>query len=161
MTLRQYDDVGLDLLADLKAAILDRSTTEPSFRSMNIGGWRSDEGLFAWDLPAARALAERIHAYVPPAVPPCAELLMGWAIVNRHSSFHRRHNHVGRMSGIFYVDRGDATTPTMFEGEEPGAAARAIDPVPGRLVVFPSSLYHWVGPYLGMTPRITIGFDVR
>lgn len=166
------DHVALELVPLLRAAILSRIDVESSFRSLNVGGWRSDESLFQWKPgTGARELAGVIAAQLDVPV----RSLHGWALINRAGSRHKRHNHQSKRSGVFYVDRGsELSTPTCFElatarraTEPPGTyetvivdqltvAARA-----GRLVHFPGDMFHWVPEYKDDEPRITIAFDVR
>jgi tetratricopeptide (TPR) repeat protein len=45
-------------------------------------------------------------------------------------------------------------------GEKNPPPRRAVQPVPGRLVLFPSYMWHGTVPFHGPTPRTTIAFDV-
>ena len=45
-------------------------------------------------------------------------------------------------------------------GDKNPPPRRAIQPVPGRLVLFPSYMWHGTVPFHGPTPRTTIAFDV-
>ena len=40
------------------------------------------------------------------------------------------------------------------------SARRAVQPAPGRLVLFPSYMWHGTIPFHSPTPRTTIAFDV-
>ncbi len=80
-------------------------------------------------------------------------------MVNRRGSQHPRHNHRGAIvSGVYYVRAGDALAPpTIFEIA--GEQELHVEPLAGRLALFPASLYHRVPKYAGDEPRITIAFD--
>ena len=94
-----------------------------------------------------------------------------WAHVTKENGWHAPHTHPGSTwSGIFYVDEGDTNcggttcfiSPFNVESK-PGLdfyqnECRVI-PKPGMLIVFPSSLIHYVQPYIGTKPRITIAFN--
>jgi hypothetical protein len=94
-----------------------------------------------------------------------------WAHLTRTNGWHAPHTHPGcTWSGIFYVDDGDANcggatcfiSPFSIE-RKPGLdfyqSECRIVPKPGMLILFPSSLLHYVQPYIGTTPRITIAFN--
>ena len=90
----------------------------------------------------------------------------------------RTHNHpLSQISAVYYVDSGDPTTDEFPEsgtfefldprpnvemsaipGESSGRAI-TIQSIDGRLVVFPSWLYHRVNPYFGKRERISISFN--
>ena len=55
----------------------------------------------------------------------------------------------GLMFGTPDIDVGDA-----------GAAKRRIQPVPGRLVLFPSYMWHGTVPFDTPGSRLTVAFDV-
>lgn len=156
--IRRHEGVGLELIDELRSAILEREAG-PSFRSMNIGGWRTDETFFTWDVQAVQALRALVAARVG------AGHIVGWSMINRRGSYHLRHNHRGKTSGIYYVDPGMWSLGGFGSGctiiELPGGGEEHVLPVPGLLITFPSTTMHRVDPYLGERPRITIGFDVR
>lgn len=159
------DEVRPDLLGELRTAILSREA-RPSSPTLNQGGWRSDD-VFLWGEPSADELAAEILS-----IPEIADLirgpraravssgcLSGWAMINRAGSHHPRHVHRGAtLTGVYYVDPGDADAPTLFEA--PGREI-VVDAAPGRIALFPGGTWHRVRPYAGSRPRITIAFDVR
>lgn len=159
------DDVLPDLCPRLEQVILDRMQRDHRRRtgSVNVGGWKSSEDFFAWPDEAVQELRRTIIAEI--GVSPVA-----WTMVNRVGSHHPRHQHrIAILTGIYYVTVGseDAVTPTIFECPSDERAVRgdryelAVDPHPGRLVLFRGETWHWVPPCLGEAPRITIAFDVR
>lgn len=106
-----------------------------------------------------------------------------WFHVTRHGGHQGVHNHpMASWSGIFCVDPGDAPPERGESG-----AVRFLDTrvgaemyldagneqlrgqfrqggyrylhAPGRLVLFPSYVYHEVFPYWGTRPRIVIAFN--
>jgi len=152
------DGVCLDLVDELRAAVLARASSGASCPTLNKGGWRSDE-LFHWPDPAVRRLRHAVEDRV--RVSPRG--LVGWAMVNRLGDYHPRHTHqTAVVSGIFVVDPGPPPhTPTLFETGDADGREVAVDPVPGRLVLFPGQAWHRVPRVEGAGPRVTIAFDVR
>ena len=89
----------------------------------------------------------------------------------------RRHSHPGSAwLGVYYVDVGtsppDCPLSGVLEFLDPRTGAEAVSapgdpygasvrvqPGSGLLVVFPSWLHHWVHPYAGLVPRITVSFN--
>jgi hypothetical protein len=51
---------------------------------------------------------------------------------------------------------GDSTSPTLDVGLPP---FRTVEPRPGRLVLFPSYMWHGTRPF-GKGERVTVAFDV-
>jgi hypothetical protein len=94
--------------------------------------------------------------------------LIGWANLFDAGAIERLHIHErGWLSGVYYV-----AMPPVVEGGElligghdfgtawPQGLVRRIRPVPGRIVLFPSYLYHRVTPFSGVGQRISIAFDL-
>lgn len=92
-----------------------------------------------------------------------------WAHVTRENGYHMPHSHChSTWSGIIYIDgdnNGGKThfIPPLHIERKPGLEFIKDDfyirPIPGMMVLFPSALTHYVEPYLGSTPRITIAFN--
>jgi uncharacterized protein (TIGR02466 family) len=111
-----------------------------------------------------------------------------WANVNRVGHFNGIHFHNGGFwSGVYYVaiengspaaNGGDAGAGAIgFRSPSqagmiasniyaPPELQRAfqqeisLPPMPGLMLIFPSWLEHWVNPYAGSEPRISIAFDI-
>lgn len=151
-----HDGVCLDLLDSLAQEIDARARElgERSAPSLNRGGWRSDS-LLRWTSPATRTLIGTLRELTH------ALDLEAWAMVNRRGSSHPRHVHRGALiAGVYYVrPGGSGTPPTIFEVQ--GGPEIHVEPLAGRLVLFPSDLYHSVPAYHGDEPRVTVAFDVR
>jgi hypothetical protein len=159
------DGIRVDLVDDLRDAILRLETAHPSAATLSLGGWKSAE-ILSWRDPSAIELRAAIADCVDVELAIRPAHVSGWAMINRSGDCHPRHVHQGAIwSGVYYVDAGDEPlTPTMFEAS-PGRDV-AVIPVPGRLVLFPGDMWHSVPalPYCAGTsgsPRITIAFDVR
>ena len=95
-----------------------------------------------------------------------------WSVQLRREGFHVNHFHPhGWISSAYYVsvpdevaDAGGRAGWIKF-GEPrypvPGAVPeRFVQPRPGRLVLFPSYMWHGTEPIRGDAPRLTIAFDV-
>ena len=96
-----------------------------------------------------------------------------WSCLMRGQGFHTNHLHPeGWISSCYYVTvPAETDDPTTRNGwikfGEPSLALplkdpirRAVQPVPGRLVLFPSYMWHGTIPLQARSPRTTIAFDV-
>jgi tetratricopeptide (TPR) repeat protein len=97
-----------------------------------------------------------------------------WSSRLRDCGFHINHIHPkGWISSCYYVGVPDAvqdaqTRQGWIKFGESGfdhlvtrnPARRAVQPAPGRLVLFPSYMWHGTNPFHSPTPRTTIAFDV-
>jgi Flp pilus assembly protein TadD len=94
-----------------------------------------------------------------------------WSVRLQCEGFHVNHVHPnGWISSAYYVsvpqetyDEG-ATSGWIKFGETrlpvPGAAAEHfVQPLPGRLVLFPTYMWHGTNAIHGLEPRLTIAFD--
>lgn len=171
----------------LKDQILTKERDDPGVRRSNIGGWHSDDDLFNWPGRATEALREIALGAVKTVVPlmvggDCdfGARLAGWANVSRYGAYNKRHNHPGcQISAVYYVDAGSPPAPDVpesgtFEFLDPRLHAEmsampgenvgrnmTIQPLNGRMVLFPSWLYHQVNPYYGEAERISISFNAH
>jgi Flp pilus assembly protein TadD len=96
-----------------------------------------------------------------------------WSVRLRRQGYHVNHFHPdGWISSAYYVDVPPETAdPHARSGwikfgepryEVPGAGAeRFVQPRPGRLVLFPSYMWHGTTAIHGDEPRLTIAFDVK
>jgi uncharacterized protein (TIGR02466 family) len=103
-----------------------------------------------------------------------------WFHVTRHGGQHGLHKHPNASwSGVYFVRRGTRSAdhprngwlrlhdprPNISMYQDLGNlpmwnSTHDIEPEEGKLVVFPSWLYHEVLPYVGDLPRITVAFNV-
>lgn len=150
------------------------------------GGTQTDGPLFSRIEPEIRALRAAIVAAVERHIAQMPQLQCGhpsliakrapvrfagsWSVRLTGAGFHSNHVHPqGWISSAFYV----ALPETMGEGEEgwlklgePETALgldlapfRTIEPRPGRLVLFPSTMWHGTIPFTE-GERLTVAFDV-
>lgn len=150
------------------------------------GGTQTDGPLFARIDPEIRQIRQAIVAELQnhlaglPAIDashPQLALPRGqmprfsgsWSVRLVDEGFHASHHHPeGWFSAVFYVavpdhlDKTDghlalgAAPPELGLGIEP---QRLIEPRPGRLVIFPSTMWHGTLPFL-KGERMTIAFDL-
>ena len=175
---------ALDRLADRLRALHDRSGR---FLDQSVrGGTQTDGPLLSRIDPEVRALraaivdaVEDYRSSLPPmdsSHPMLRQARQGrtrfagsWSVRLRGSGFHSNHVHPqGWISSAFYV-----AIPSGLSGEEgwlalgePQAelgtelpAIRHIEPKPGRLVLFPSMMWHGTLPFAA-GERLTVAFDV-
>jgi hypothetical protein len=95
-----------------------------------------------------------------------------WSVQLRREGFHVNHVHpMGWISSAYYVSVPDEVADQTLRsgwlkfGETrypvPGATPeRMVQPRAGRLVLFPSYMWHGTNPIHGSVPRTTIAFDV-
>lgn len=100
-----------------------------------------------------------------------ASIAGAWSVRLNREGFHVNHLHpAGWISSAYYVDVPRETHDASMKsgwlkfGETrfpvPGATAeRWLQPVPGRLVLFPSYMWHGTNPIHGAEPRLSIAFD--
>jgi Flp pilus assembly protein TadD len=95
-----------------------------------------------------------------------------WSVLLRREGFHVNHVHSeGWISSAYYVEvpreveERDTQSGWIKFGEPkfevPGATPeKLVQPAAGRLVLFPSYMWHGTTPIHGHEPRMTIAFDV-
>lgn len=97
--------------------------------------------------------------------------LQSWATVLHEGGHQDPHIHpAGWLSGVFYVDAGDAAPGTedgsLVFGHPPAGSMAAAPrervhaPRTGEATGFPSYFFHHTRPYRGTRPRISLAFDV-
>lgn len=100
-----------------------------------------------------------------------AAIVAAWSVQLRREGFHVNHVHPqGWISSAYYVAVPDEVQDeTLMSGwikfgetryPVPGAGPEGVvQPRPGRLVLFPSYMWHGTNPIHGPEPRTTIAFD--
>lgn len=94
-----------------------------------------------------------------------------WSSRMRDGGYHVNHIHSGWISSVYYVEvpevtkGGSAKQGWLKFGEPPAdlgsqdQARRFVQPRPGRLVLFPSYMWHGTVPFQSDQTRTTIAFD--
>lgn len=169
------------LLARVAAEIEHRAARVPTVRRGERTGWQSANDLLEWS-PACRDLGQLLSAAVLQLVPQLAAdgiYLAAWANLLRRGDYFTPHAHAdAAWSGVLYVDAGDAGEAhggfLSFRDPRAGSgmvvtptnrfdSADTIHHYPrtGELLVFPAWLVHWVVPYAGERPRVSVAFNAR
>lgn len=177
-----------ELNRQLSGVILEREKNAQGVVKSNVGGWHSASDFLRWQQPEAGQLFERvagavkdytaIERRVDAAALDLTITAEAWANVARAGNYTKPHVHPNcNISGVYYVDVGDAPPddrdsgviefldprqrPGMFEteGTVPFDAYRVV-PNTGLLLLFPAWLYHYVHPYRGSRPRVSVAFNV-
>lgn len=154
------------------------------------GGTQTDRQLFFHPHPAIQQarqkVTEAVRTYIsalPPADishpllgPPRDQTLLfegSWSVRLTGAGYHAAHTHVmGWISSALYIvvpepkAAGPAPAGHLAFGvpppelDLPHAADRQIEPRPGRLALFPSTMWHGTEPF-AEGERMTIAFDIR
>ena len=164
-------------LADLAASLdaLHRLKAHPIGQSLR-GGIQTTQNLDRVDDPVVKAFFAAIAGPIRRHLAAIGErgdtrFHGAWSVRLQPNGFHVNHLHpMGWISSACYV----AVPPAVESGHEgwiqfgePGvptdrtlAAEHFVKPEPGRLVLFPSYMWHGTVPFGGVAPRLTIAFDL-
>ena len=178
--------ISEQLNANLSKIILHKKASSDGMRATNIGGWHSSRDLQTWNDLSVFQIFRRIESIrdemirhvAPNSAPEHFERWNTecWANVSETGHRNRAHNHLGAeitWSGYYVVDVGGVGSASTFlqnrahtpkaivEGKKPKGDEVEIRPVPGLMVIFPSSLWHRVEVHEGEGSRITIAFNCK
>ena len=185
--LPDVDEPGRDsYLAELADGLreLHTSVVAPLEQTL-VSGTQTRGHLFAREVRSIAVLHEMVKAAVRDYVlklreHPVSEFMRlpndvhinaSWSVQLKSSGFHTMHMHpLGAISGVYYVDvpedlPGDGAgclvlgKPGIDIGVELDAEYR-VTPANGKLVLFPSFLWHGTVPFTSAHNRLTIAFDV-
>ena len=153
---------------------------EPGFRSQygrHLGGTKlyhhDCPEVPAWDFLNSRALAYYRHATRRQD----GAIEIAWANIYRGGDYIVPHSHTrADFSLVYCLDPGDAGPDAGVNGRfcfadprlalccqaEEGRLTNSIGPLlePGSMLLFPSDLVHFVHPYEGSRPRITLSWNL-
>jgi uncharacterized protein (TIGR02466 family) len=178
-----------DLNRDLAAALHDRHrfSNHPLDQTLR-NGTQTSRSLLTEPDPAIRAIlqafeapiAEYRAALTASANHPLSVANTGatrftgaWSVLLKRNGFHVNHIHPeGMLSSAYYVEvppqaQDQALKSGWIKFGEPRyplpglTAERYVQPRPGRLVLFPSYMWHGTNPIYGEEPRLCIAFDMR
>jgi len=179
------DAAGLN--AALAPLILERERTAPGRAKSNVGGWQSAEDFAQWAGEPGRQLLQRTFDAANHATQQLFRAhghreefrwnFSVWANVNRRGQYNTLHLHPGATwSSVYYVDAGEAAPEQPQSGAisfvNPLLAAAhgffprmsppqlTVNPVAGQTLLFPSYLQHFVHPYWGGRPRISVAINL-
>ena len=131
-----------------------------------------------WEIPAANLIHQRamaLYSAVTAVKDPVSD--MSWGNVYRNGDYCLPHSHTRAEASIVYVlSLGDKDENNPIGGrlcfadprmssccqEERGRVTTAYAPPmsPGGMIIFPSELMHYVNPYTGSSPRITLSWNM-
>jgi uncharacterized protein (TIGR02466 family) len=173
---------------ELKELILFKEGREAGINTTNVGGWHSKKELQTWEGHCILLLMSRIMATGAELTKRFfasenRNLLDGWTVeawanVSRRGNYNKYHHHIRNnnlWSGVYYIDNGltveDTCSPAKIvfvdrhrpepRGDDKFKCRFAVEPQPGLMLVFPSSLGHRVEPHLGSAERLTIAFNLK
>ena len=169
------------LNAALAALLLEEAAAVPSRIHSNVGGWHSAQDLMRRSAPPFQALTGLMTHHLQQGVQQLTGSLperMGvsgqaWAMVMGDGHHGLPHHHgEAHFSCVYYVDAGE---PAPADDPEAGALVfmdprgaisagplplyppvHSLTPETGMFVMFPGYLLHFVRPYRGQRPRISI-----
>ena len=176
-------------LAELKGVLegLHRFQSHPFQQSVRGGGQLTLHGAET-SKPPLSALFDRVHATAGGWLKALGRgpdpfrsrnsggfsVTGAWSIRLSAGGLHTDHVHPrGWLSGVFYVDVPPEVSASGAQGRagwlrlgRPGIRTQPelpaefhVQPLPGRLVLFPAYMWHGVETFDSASPRITIAFD--
>jgi tetratricopeptide (TPR) repeat protein len=172
---------------DLRAHLDKLHSRAAQFFSQTLrGGTRAGEDVFQFHEKTRDLLKGRIaqtvsryiaelpfrpgHAFLGRKAAGKFQFSGSWSSRMKGGGFHVNHIHNGWISSVYYVDVPDAAELPGHQGwlkfGEPSAeiglqdpVRRLVQPRPGRLVLFPSYMWHGTVPFHSDEVRTTIAFD--
>lgn len=179
-----FERINAEIIKEIAA----RREKEQGMVRSNRSGWHSDLDFFARKEPAHRELAQKIMQCMADATQRIADKdklsnlrleCDGWVNVNPKGGYNVPHDHPGAFwSAAYYIQVPQPANGGMAGAIEfidhrsapPGQglvqspymrSLHAMRPTPGTLVVFPSTLKHWVHPNDADEDRITIAINAK
>jgi hypothetical protein len=145
-----FDDIE-NFHASLQQAILERES-DPQYGMKLFRGACGVKvhHVERWKSPAANLVHQRALALCSAVLgvedPVCD---ISWANVYRQGDYCMPHSHRRTEASVIYLLAS-------------GGTEEAVVPelVPGMMLVFPSQAMHYVNPYVGETPRITLSWNI-
>lgn len=183
------DAIDPALAREWAAALVAESERTPGVQRSNVGGWHSAPDLST--RPKSGALMQVIWDGVRDAVDTLGAsrgkgvgksfrfALQAWGMVMRRGDYVMPHHHAAaHLSGVLYLDAGDGDAAQHPQSGrlsfvDPRASVAAADgfdlfpslfelrPRTGSMVVFPGFVQHFVHPYRGTRPRVSVSFNAR
>jgi len=170
------------LNAQLLAVIAAERAQDPAgLQRSTVLGWHSHDqlhqrpDLHAFVALLHQAIAEVGRDYRLDPQQARLDLATCWAIVNGPGASSVVHCHPNAfVSGVYYVQVGEGSGDIFFQDPRPAATVVACPvtaftpwtirqvtyrPHAGGMLLFPSWLYHGVGPNLSATPRVSVSFN--
>lgn len=176
---------GTDALHEaLRELLLEEARTVPSRQHSNVGGWHSAQDLLQRKAPPFQSLTALLVHQFQDGVRQLAGALastvrvggQGWAMVMENGHHTLPHHHGdAHFACVYYIDAGDPPPPTDPDAgalvlmDPRGAVTagpldlyppvHALHPTSGMFVMFPGHVLHFVRPYIGQRPRISVAVN--
>lgn len=173
---------------ELAHLILSKEKEDRGVSTTNVGGWHSKKNFQNWDGECVKTILSRMLILGQEMVKRVlgsteSELLSDWTIqawanINRYGHYNKFHTHIRNLnlwSGVYYVKTGIEEADTVAgarivfadqnrvepRDREEFKKRYLVQPEPGLMLLFPSSLGHRVEPHYGTGERITIAFNLK
>ena len=173
------EDVQLDT-QQLANDIVAWSKQDGGVKKTNVNGWHSQTNMH--ELPQFKLLVDELfkmqhQIYKEEWLDRQPKIGNMWANINYKGGYNRPHIHPNSLfSGVYYVqtepDCGklvcndprpgiQTNMPSRVKGQPPKHLWREchLDPVEGRIIIFPFYLWHNVEPNLSNDIRISVSFN--
>lgn len=123
--------------------------------------WHSHDKLHLVD--PFRWLKDHVEKIVADQFQVSMQVFSMWAIISRKKSRGDRHDHRGRISGVYYLDNGHSpdepiTAQINFHTSN---GIKRVAPKNGQLLLFSAKLEHDVEMYLGTGRRAVVAFNLE
>ena len=178
-TLIHAEDVQLDNKL-FEKEIIEWSKKDKGVKKTNVKGWHSQTNMF--DIPVFKPLVDELfkmqhEVYKQEWLDRQPKLGSMWANINYSGGYNKPHIHPNSLfSGVYYIKAqpncGKITfndprpgvqlnMPTKKGGKPPSHLWREvnIEPKVGRIIMFPSWLWHSVEPNESNDIRISVSFN--
>jgi len=161
-----------DILMDMSEFIPDRVSNQVNQQSYFDNKWLSQAELHKTEdnnlQKLVKFVEETANQKIPKPEPepaPVLSIMSMWCIVSKPGLVGERHNHSGRVSGVYYVDAGASGAQNggllqFYLDRQSAQPTHIIEPESGVLYLFPSMLEHSVSRYDGASPRIVIALNL-
>jgi hypothetical protein len=160
--------------------LLPRVLAQAARQPANVLGWggkkvRDDE---TWSLPSARLLSVRaLMMFCRATGAASAHVVDRWVNVMERGDYSKPHCHYEADGAVVYsLEPGDKNPAVPTDGafelidprvpfccpSRPLRPTRGIlpDMAPGAMIWFPAELLHYVKPYGGARPRVTVAWNI-
>lgn len=158
--------------------ILEREKDPRYTHRMMIGGSKVAD-IHKWGTPESALIHQRAVEFFARAMGKEASQVKVdtcWASISREHDYLTPHSHTNSLASVVYMlQPGDKENRTFLDGrlafvdpripkccpDQEGVATEELAPdmVEGAMVWFPSYLLHFVHPYTGHAPRITLAWN--
>jgi hypothetical protein len=157
--------------------LLEREQSGELVHRMEIGGSKI-RNVHEWGIPEADLVYERVLALYRHVMGQDAMIDLSWANIYRKGDYLSPHSHdISQAAVVYMLDPGEPRTGQHpFSGSlvftDPRLEACCpkqadcvnkevgVEMKPGTMMMFPAPLVHFVHPYMGERPRITIAFNI-